>query len=196
MTEVRLRFHFRSIVSIVFWVLNALIYGLIPGHWRFFWICAVVTLLLLIMWQWAAAPGQDQRIELGSKIGMSLTLIALIAVCLDTGQGHSIFVWYLLLVPMVVAFLIGVRAAVAMLVWCGLVIAGLWFSEALIHIPPEFGSTNGILVFVQFVVMLAGAAFAIGARKATDQHIGDTGSPTGSRSRQSCQVRFSGDHEP
>lgn len=173
MTEVRVRFHFRSIISIIFWALNALVYGLLPGHWRFFWICAVVTVLLLIMRQWAAAPGQDQRIERGSKIGMSLTLIALIAVCLDTGQGHSIFVWYLLLVPMVVAFLIGVRAAIAMLMLCGLVIAGLWFSEALVHIPPEFTVTDGTLVFVQFVVMLAGAAFAIGARKATDQHIGE-----------------------
>lgn len=172
MTDARLRFHIRSLISIAVWGLNALIYGLWMGYWRFFWICALSAIFLLILRLWAGAEGKDHRILYTAPIiGLAVNFITLIAVCLDTGQSSSLFSWYVLVMPMATAFLLGSQKAIWVTIVCICLIMGLWLSEKIILIQPEFIPTHGALISVQFVILLCGAAFAIAARKAADKHV-------------------------
>lgn len=169
--EVRIRFRYRSGVTIGGWFANALVFGPIFRDWTVFSICFVISSLLLALQLWAAAPSKENRIAIGMRAGMTAGLLGWIALCLSTGQGHSVFIWYVPVFPAVAAYLISVGAAVRIALLVLAIVVSLWLSELVIHIPPSHPTTQAEVAFVQLLVLAAITLFSIGARQANNRHV-------------------------
>lgn len=136
------------------------------------WLLLVDTLGalgLLLIRGWVMRAGDATRLVTGTHLVTTLCLAVLLGHALATGQNRSLATWFLPVLPVVAAFLGGTRAAV---IWIGVTILttlGMWFSEALIAIPPNLLTSPQARALARIVLILIGAAFGITARRISER---------------------------
>jgi signal transduction histidine kinase/CheY-like chemotaxis protein len=165
------RFAYITLIAIIGWGLNAILFALFLGFWRTGTIDLVVTLGTLALRQWVLATKRERHLQQAIHLALTLTFSGLIAVSLISGQNNSISAWYLLPLPMVAAYLGGPREALWWTGICVLGAVGLRVSELIGPIPVEFVLSPEQIVFVRVLIMVCCLAFGLSARRASDRYI-------------------------
>ena len=168
----RLRFKFFVIVGLVAAAISAVMSLIAPGNASIYAIVhAIAGAGYLIVRQWTLAKPNAHRLQIGSHGFAAISYLDILYVILTTGQTGSPAAWYLLTVPMVAAYLSGLRAAC---IWTGITSAtliGVWASEFLIRIPPVYQFTPEIILFCQFLLIVIAMSWGILARTVSDRQI-------------------------
>lgn len=170
--EERRRFVNITLVVAVGWGCNALLYLLILQRFYAGTIDLFITGSIVALRQWVLASTRLRRQIIATHLAMLLTFAGIVSVSMRSGQSSSFTAWYLVLLPMGAAYLLGRREAFYWMLLCALGFAGLWISERFFPIPVDYPQTEGHLIFARLVIMTACLALGLAARDASDHHIG------------------------
>ncbi|MES2917834.1 MAG: ATP-binding protein [Pseudomonadota bacterium] len=130
-------------------------------------VAAALACLLVRSWQ---DRGQTlAHLDMGCHLAGSANLLALVALALLTGQSHAFIAWYLALLPLSIAFVGSVRAA---LIWTALsatASVAIGISEYFVAIPAQGlpGADYESLCRLALVLLCAGIGIV---SRATSQH--------------------------
>jgi len=168
----RLRFKFFIMVGLVAATVSIVMSFVAPGNASSYAIVHALTAsAYFILRQWTLAKPNAHRLRIGSHGFAAISYLDILYVVLTTGQTGSPAAWYLLTVPMVAAYLSGLRAAC---IWTGITSAtllGVWASELWIKIPPIYQFTPGIILFCQILLIIIAMSWGILARTVSDRKI-------------------------
>ncbi len=151
------------------WTLFAVNYSLM-GRWRGVAIDIAIIVCTLGVRAWMIRQAAA-RAHLAAHLAVLINVLGLVAAALNSGQGGSTAMWFLVPAPLVAAHMLGIRAAS---VWAGLAIAAaglIYASDFFIRVEPEFIEQRRELVFNCVSLVLIVLAFAIAARRAHDKQV-------------------------
>ncbi len=170
--EDRSRFKFFIMVGLVAAAVSAVMSLITPGNASSYAIVHAITASgYFILRQWTLAKPNAHRLQTGSHGFAAISYLNILYVILTTGQASSPAAWYLLIVPMVAAYLIGLRAAC---IWTGITtvsLIGIWASEYWISISPVYQFTPEIILFCQIMLIVIAMSWGILARTVSDRQI-------------------------
>jgi len=168
----RLRFKFFIMVGLVTAALSVLMTLVTPGGVIGYAVLHIISGTgYFVLRQWTLAKPTARRLQIGSQGFAAISYLDILVVILTTGQSLSPAAWYLLAIPMVAAYLCGLRAAC---IWTGITSAtllGVWASELWIKIPPIYQFTPGIILFCQILLIIIAMSWGILARAVSDRQI-------------------------
>lgn len=167
----RERLYSIAIISCISWLISALVYGPSPAHWIESCVNATVAALTLAIPHWVNRRPSQERVFRGAQIGLSISCIGLLIDCYVTGMGDSLAAWYFVSLPIVAAYLAGIRSAY---VWMGLSclsLALLRIAAVVAPYPPNHIYSDLEIDIGRVIIMTLGLAYAVAARRSTDQYI-------------------------
>lgn len=133
-------------------------------------IAAVACLLLIFVTHGSNTP---QRLDLVCHLAATINFLAMLAIAMLMGQSHAFSLWYIAPIPLVVAYVSGVRAALVWTVICSTSFVLIFFSEKFFYIDSEFASGPGFETFCRIILVCLCAAIGIATRMAGDRHISE-----------------------
>lgn len=171
MRATTLEFRYLSLVAAIGWGLNAVMSGPLLGQWRLALI-KTVGLALFMLVRHAALRAPTPRLRyLGVHLTIMTIAVANTFIGFSAGPDGLVYLWYFVLLPMVVAYMLDLRSTIA---WTIITCTGF----LLLHMPGQtmpitqwLGSTAMQQAVVQVVVTLCCLGFGMAARSASDQHL-------------------------
>ncbi|MEW5849369.1 MAG: ATP-binding protein [Myxococcota bacterium] len=131
---------------------------------------AAACVATLAAWAWASrAPAQ--RLTVCSDLVLLASSLALASAGAVGGQSRSVALWYLVAVPLVAAYSVGVRSALQWVGVCVALYAGVHVVELSDAVPQEFVPAPAEILVGRTILMVLLAAYAISARRAADLHV-------------------------
>ena len=132
-------------------------------------LAAALACLLVREWQ---GRGQTRaRLDLGCHLAATANLLALVGLALLTGQSGAFIAWFLALLPLSIAFVGSVRAAIIWTVLSALASVAISASEYLIVIPPQVQPGANYESLCRLVLVLLCAGIGIVSRATSQHHI-------------------------
>ena len=171
MRSTTLEFRYLTLIAALGWGLNAIMSGPLLGQWRLALIKTVgLVLFMLVRHAALRAPTPGLR-HLGIQLTILQIVVANTYIGFQAGPDGLIYLWYFVLLPMVVAYMLDLRATIA---WTVVTCTGF----LLLHMPGQtmpitqgLGSEAMQQAVVQIVVTLCCLGFGMAARSASDKHL-------------------------
>jgi len=161
-----------NVFLLVGWV--GLTINLIPAivlgaFWNTLSLLSGVPLFVWARWSVVRA----HRPHLAANIGLAAAAWLFITGAFTDGQAHSMSLWMLGVLPLVAAYLCGVRVAVRWAVFAGVATIFVVLSPHFFVVPQELPSDTFNLIVNRFTVLGLVAAFAIAARVQSDRQVAE-----------------------
>lgn len=163
------RFHYRAYATIVLWFINGLIYALV---FRMLWVAIVsiiVGLLICAIAYWVSRNPKFSRIKVGITSSLSLSAAALLVNCLFTGLNDSPLIWYVLLFPVLTAYLHSMRFAIlSAAIGLGF-LGGVTYINVSMNSDVFYDYQKYQTLLVQTILLITLTGLAILSRKAAER---------------------------
>lgn len=171
MRSTTLEFRYLSLIAAVGWGLNVIMSGPLLGQWRLALIKAVGLALFMAVRHVALRMRSPGLRYLGIQLTITVIVVANTFIGFSAGPDGLIYLWYFVLLPMVVAYMLDLHATLA---WTAITCTGF----LLLHMPGQampvmqgLGSEAMQQAVVQIVVTLCCLGFGMAARSASDKHL-------------------------
>lgn len=171
MRSTTLEFRYLTLIAAIGWGLNVIMSGPLLGQWRLALIKAVGLALFMVVRQVALSVRSPGLRYLGIQLTIIEIVVANTYIGFQAGPDGLVYLWYFVLLPMVVAYMLDLRAT---LIWTAITCTGF----LLLHMPGQampvtqgLGSEAMQQVVVQIVVTLCCLGFGMAARNASDKHL-------------------------
>ncbi|MDF3031184.1 MAG: BaeS [Moraxellaceae bacterium] len=143
-----------------------LLKGWVPGL-----IGAGLGVLQLLVWHYGCRPQSNRRLRWLKQVVLSAYLAVIVVLSLFTGQAQSFVLWFLVLLPVMAAFVntpptAGLWAALATLA-----ALGVWASDYWFNLPPTMSTTPTLRGITRIVLLLMVAVVSIRVRQTSDLRI-------------------------
>jgi signal transduction histidine kinase/ActR/RegA family two-component response regulator len=153
------------------WTGSALLFILTNGFHPLSLLNFVAAAGCLLIRAWALRGSAQWRMDLACHIAPALNLAVVVVLALFTGQERAFITWFLPLIPLGVAFVANVRAA---LLWAGICAAALLLlalSGHWLSIKPAVVLPSSYETLCRFMLLVLCAGIGIISRAASNHHI-------------------------
>ncbi|MCD6060819.1 MAG: hypothetical protein K0S16_1130 [Moraxellaceae bacterium] len=141
------------------------------GFRRILLINVAVAVLCLVVRRWMVRTGEQQRMELACHIGAGANLLAILAVGMFTGQSSAFISWFVVLIPLALAFVGSVRMALQWSVLGCLGIILLSLSEYVVTVPPHLLPGSSYESLCRIVLLMLCTGIGVISRATSNHHI-------------------------
>lgn len=153
------------------WTVYAVYFGLLLHNPGIAITDGIAALLCVSLLHWGTAGGKQWRLETSCHIAAGINLLGILSVAMFMGQSHAFAPWYIAPIPLAVAYLLGVRAALTWALICSLGMMVPLYSEAFFRLTPEFMPSPAYETFCRILLVLLCTGIGIASRAAGDKHI-------------------------
>jgi len=158
-------------VAIFGWVSFAAPYAVL-GRWRAVTLDLVVIAGTLVVLRLCTREGaSSRRVTVGATLTTAASCLGVALTALLSGGPVSISIWYLAVVPLFVAYLLGERATIIWSVIAFVAMVIVHFGDLWLAMTPEFVPEGDELLFGRGMLIFVVMAFAVAARRVTDSYV-------------------------
>ncbi|HEX6590719.1 MAG TPA: ATP-binding protein [Moraxellaceae bacterium] len=153
------------------WAMYAIYFGLILGNPGIAITDALATAACLLILRWVLKTREQWRLDWACHIAAGVNVVAILAISLFMGQSQAFAPWYLVPIPLAVAFVGSPRAALG---WALVCCAGMLLplaSEQIGHVTPEFMPGPAYEAFCRMVLVMLCAGIGIASRSVQTRHV-------------------------
>jgi len=167
------RFNALVLTCAALWIFYGVFYGLVLHHLRFGLVTAAGASVVLATWQWVTRTRQRRHLVISVHIQALVTVAGLMVISLITGQDRSPACWFVVVAPLCVTYLAGLRAGAVWTVLAVLSIAGLRLTDQLVQITPDFLNSPNMMALACMALITVVAGLGIAARQTGDRYIAE-----------------------
>jgi signal transduction histidine kinase/CheY-like chemotaxis protein len=168
--EERLRSRYLILVTAGVWACYGVYFGFVLGKWHLGFNSFVVALTVPFIGLWAWRPG-TMRLQYGNHLSLFLNFCGIMANAMFTGQHVSLARWFLVALPLAMAYLSGMRAALAWAVIASLGVVALSLSEHVVVIQPDLVDSAGYETATCIMLIFTCAGIGIAGRAANEKYV-------------------------
>ena len=168
--EEHLRSRYLVVVTAGVWGAYGVYFGLWLRSWHLGLNCFAVALTLPLIGLWAWRP-DTRRLQYGNHLALGLNFCGLLANAMYTGQHLSLARWFLPALPLGMAYLSGLRAALVWVLVTSLGVVALTLSENVVVIRPEVLDSVAYETGTCIMLIFTCAGIGMAARLANERYV-------------------------
>jgi signal transduction histidine kinase len=167
------RASFLALIIAVGWGFYA-VYSLVANHfWKIGLVNIASALMSLVLRHWVLRARRKQDLDIACHVMAALNLVAILLVSLWMGQAGSFVPWYIVAIPLAVAYVGSISAALLWTVICSASMALPLLSTHFFQMVPEFQPDAVFEVFSRAVLVFLCAGIGIASRIAGNRYISE-----------------------
>src|SRR3569623_2440437 len=151
--EERQRFSDMSLVVAIGWAAYAINDALAIGQWPNSAVELAEAAAIMLVRSWFRSHGGRRQLFVAAHLVAAATLIGIVTNCMLLNQNTALGAWFLAMLPLFAAYLIGVRPAV---LWACITAAAallLWLSEYVVRINPAIAAPAPTIFFARVALI-------------------------------------------
>jgi signal transduction histidine kinase/CheY-like chemotaxis protein len=155
------------------WTVYAVYFGLLLHNPGIAITDGIAALFCLFLLYWGTDTRQQWRLDMSCHLAAGINLLGILSIAMFMGQSHAFAPWYIAPIPLAVAYLRGVRAA---LTWALVYSLGMMvplYSESFFRLTPEFMPSPAYETFCRILLVFLCTGIGIASRAAGDRHIAE-----------------------
>jgi signal transduction histidine kinase/CheY-like chemotaxis protein len=155
------------------WVVCALTVALTLGFRGIFFINLAIAALCLGIRHWILRSGEQWRLNFACHLGAGANLLAILVLSMLTGQASAFIAWFVVLIPLALAFVGSARTALWWALICGVGLMLLPLSEYLLTVPPHLLPGSNYESLCRLVLLVLCTGIGVISRATSNYHISE-----------------------
>jgi signal transduction histidine kinase/ActR/RegA family two-component response regulator len=155
------------------WVACAFAVALTLGFHGLFFINIAIAALCLLIRRWILSSGEQRRLDAACHLGAGANLLAILAAATFTGQASAFIAWFVVLIPLALAFVGSARVALWWALICGIGLLLLPLSEYLVTVPPQLLPGSHYESLCRLVLLVLCTGIGVISRATSNYHISE-----------------------
>ena len=130
---------------------------------------AVAVVLTCLLNFWGCTSGSDRKLAIAAHLAMVVSIAAIFAVSMFSGQSAAMATWYLPVIPLFAAYMLGAREAVIYGFVAMLAIVAVYLSPNIVRVEAEYIPNEQTWLIGKMVLLGVLVTFGVATRRSSDQ---------------------------